>query len=44
VTIVQLLRGAQVLYPRLLDATFKQAPKAKGATAEQMSLASNDQL
>ncbi len=39
-TIAQLLTGAQVLYPRWLDATFKQAPKSKRAAAEQMSLES----
>jgi hypothetical protein len=27
-----------VAYPRLLDATFKQAPKARGAVVEQMKL------
>jgi DNA modification methylase len=37
-TIEQLLLGEQVAYPRWLDATFKQAPKAKGAAAEQMTL------
>ncbi len=37
-TIEELLGGAQVAYPRLLDATFKQAPKARGAAAEQLKL------
>ena len=37
-TIAQLLMGAQVLYPRWLDATFKQAPKSKHVGAEQMTL------
>jgi len=37
-TVEQLLSGAQVAYPRLLDATFKQAPKARGATVEQLKL------
>lgn len=37
-TVEQLLSGAQVAYPRWLDATFKRAPKAKGAAAEQMTL------
>jgi len=37
-TVEQLLGGAQVAYPRLLDATFKQAPKARGATVEQLKL------
>jgi hypothetical protein len=37
-TIAQLLMGAAVDYPRLLNATFKQAPKARGAAAKNMSL------
>ena len=37
-TIAQLLMGEQVAYPRWLDATFRQAPKAKGGAAEQMTL------
>jgi hypothetical protein len=37
-TINQLLNGAIVEYPRLLDATFKQAPKARGAAAKNMQL------
>ena len=37
-TVEQLLSGAQVAYPRLLDAKFKQAPKARGAAAEQLKL------
>ncbi len=37
-TVEQLLGAAQVAYPRLLDATFKQAPKARGAAVEQMTL------
>ena len=37
-TVEQLLSGAQVAYPRLLDATFKQAPKARGAAIEQLKL------
>jgi site-specific DNA-methyltransferase (adenine-specific) len=37
-TIERLLGGAQVAYPRLLDATFKQAPKARAAVVEQMKL------
>src|SRR5579883_1874547 len=37
-TVEELLSGVQVKYPRLLDATFKQAPKAKGAAAEQLKL------
>jgi site-specific DNA-methyltransferase (adenine-specific) len=37
-TVEDLLNGAQVQYPRLLDATFKQAPKARGAAVEQLKL------
>ncbi|MGA3054363.1 MAG: DNA methyltransferase [Candidatus Korobacteraceae bacterium] len=37
-TVEQLLSGAQVQYPRLLDATFKKAPKARGAAVEQLKL------
>jgi len=37
-TIEQLLEGKNVLRPRLLDVTFKRAPKAKGAAAESMKL------
>jgi len=32
--------GEQVAHPRWLDATFKQAPKAKTTAPEQMSLES----
>ena len=34
-TVEQLLGGAAVRYPRLLEATFKKAPKAKAAKAQQ---------
>jgi DNA modification methylase len=37
-TVEQLLNGAQVQYPRLLEATFKKAPKARGAAVEQLKL------
>ncbi len=37
-TVEQLLGGAQVQYPRLLEATFKKAPKARGAAVEQLTL------
>jgi DNA modification methylase len=37
-TVEQLLSGAQVQYPRLLEATFKRAPKARGAAVEQLKL------
>ena len=41
-SIAQLIMGATVDYPRLLDATFKQAPKARGAAAKNMSLPLGD--
>ena len=37
-TIEDLLAGKQVAHPRLLDATFKKAPKARKAAKEQMPL------
>ena len=37
-TVEQLLSGAQVQYPRLLESTFKKAPKARGAAVEQLKL------
>jgi hypothetical protein len=37
-TIAQLLKDGQIAYPRLLDVTFKQAPKARGKAAETMAL------
>jgi site-specific DNA-methyltransferase (adenine-specific) len=37
-TIEDLLAGKQVAHPRLLDATFKKAPKARKAAEEQMPL------
>jgi DNA modification methylase len=37
-TIEGLLAGKQVAHPRLLDATFKKAPKARGAAEEQLPL------
>ena len=37
-TVEQLLSGGQVQYPRLLEATFKKAPKARGAAVEQLTL------
>ena len=37
-TVEQLLRGDQIAYPRLLDVTYKQAPKAKGKVAVTMTL------
>jgi hypothetical protein len=41
-TIEQLLRGDEIAYPRFLDVTYKQAPKAKGKAAETMALPLND--
>jgi hypothetical protein len=38
-SIAQLMMGAAVDHPRLLDATFKQAPKARGAAAKNLTLA-----
>jgi len=40
-TVEELLNGAQVAYPRLLDATFKQAPKVKAIT-EQLTLEASE--
>lgn len=37
-TIEDLLAGKQVAHPRLLDATFKKAPKARKAAEEQLPL------
>ena len=37
-TIEELLAGNCVAYPRLLEVTFKKAPKARKATEEQMPL------
>lgn len=37
-TIEDPLAGKQVAHPRLLDATFKKAPKARKAAEEQISL------
>jgi len=37
-TIEELLAGKGVAYPRLLEVTFKKAPKARKAAEEQMAL------
>src|SRR5450759_3696487 len=37
-TIEELLQDKQVAYPRWVDATFKQAPRAKATTAENLKL------
>jgi hypothetical protein len=36
--IADLLAGRKIEYPRLLDVTFKRAPKARKAAEEQMPL------
>src|SRR5581483_2194273 len=37
-TIEELLNGKELQYPRLLEVTFKKAPKAKAAQAANMNL------
>jgi hypothetical protein len=37
-TIEQLLNGARIDFPRLLEETFKQAPKAKARKSENLTL------
>ena len=37
-TVEQLLEGEQIAYPRLLDVTYKKAPKARGKEAVNMPL------
>lgn len=37
-TIAELLNGAEISYPRLLDVTYKKAPKARGKAAMAMAL------
>jgi hypothetical protein len=37
-TVEQLLQGAQIAYPRLLDVTFKKAPRARVKEAVPMEL------
>jgi DNA modification methylase len=41
-TIENLLAGKQVAHPRLLDATFKKAPKARKAAEEQIPLGAGE--
>jgi hypothetical protein len=41
-TVEQLLRGEQIEYPRFFDATFKEAPKAKGKAEKTMALPLSD--
>ena len=37
-TIADLLKGDQIAYPRLLDATYKRAPRAREKEAVNMAL------
>ena len=37
-TVEQLLKGEQIAYPRLLDETYKKAPRAREKQAEPMVL------
>ena len=37
-TVAQLLMGQQIAYPRLLDVTYKKAPKAHAKAAETVAL------
>ena len=37
-SIAELLVGKKIDYPRLLDVTYKKAPRARGAPAEQIEL------
>jgi len=41
-TIEQLLEGQQIAYPRFLDVTFKQAPRARVKETEAMELPLGD--
>ncbi len=40
-SIADLLEGKKIEYPRLLDVTYKKAPRVRGAAAEQQTLLSN---
>jgi site-specific DNA-methyltransferase (adenine-specific) len=37
-SVAELLAGKKIEYPRLLDVTFKKAPRARKAAEEQMPL------
>jgi hypothetical protein len=37
-SIAELLVGKKIEYPRLLDVTYKKAPRARGTAAEQIEL------
>ncbi len=41
-SIAELLLGKQVEYPRMLDVTYKKAPRARGAAAEQIELGTGE--
>jgi site-specific DNA-methyltransferase (adenine-specific) len=41
-TIEQLLKGKEIAYPRLLDVTYKKAPRAREKQAEPMVLPLQD--
>ncbi len=41
-SIAEMLGGKQVEYPRLLDVTYKKAPKARKAAEEQMTLSAGE--
>ena len=42
-SIAELLAGRKIEYPRLLDVTFKKAPKARRKAEEQMALGAEDE-
>jgi site-specific DNA-methyltransferase (adenine-specific) len=41
-SIAELLVGKQVEYPRMLDVTYKKAPRARSAAAEQIELGTGE--
>lgn len=41
-SIAELLEGKRVEYPRLLDVTYKKAPRARRAAEEQMTLSATE--
>jgi site-specific DNA-methyltransferase (adenine-specific) len=41
-TIEELLAGKSVAYPRMLEVTFKKAPRARKAAEEQLALGGTD--
>ncbi|HZP00067.1 MAG TPA: DNA methyltransferase [Terriglobia bacterium] len=42
-SIAELLAGKKIEYPRLLDVTYKKAPRARGAPAAQIELGAEDE-